>query len=122
MVELQSLLEHACFTFGRMPIPSIVRGQRYDYAEALELHEWARVIYGGQGTFALGFDAEERKGGFKSAVEVREVVLHRTRIGYEKIERLLLEEFQAPIRTVDADSIAIRQLVCCDLNHGTHPS
>lgn len=90
MVQLQRLLEHACYTFGQREMQNTLRERGWDCAEAAELHSWMEEFLYRYKTFQTESSSTLEKL-FKSVSGIRNTAVCRIRIQPSEIRKFLAD-------------------------------
>ncbi|OAQ58987.2 BAH domain-containing protein [Pochonia chlamydosporia 170] len=86
LAQLQSVLEAACYEFGKRSMPDIFHRHGWDSAESLELNRCAREFQ--HWTFSDVAPANRpRDELFRSISNIRHTVVHRLRVSVDDIEK-----------------------------------
>lgn len=86
LVQLQSVLEAACYEFGKHLMPDIFRRRGWDCAESLELNRCAREFQ--QWSFSDVESANKpRDELFRSISNIRHTAVHRLRVSVDAMEQ-----------------------------------
>ncbi|EXU94476.1 hypothetical protein X797_012452 [Metarhizium robertsii] len=86
LVQLQSVLEAACYEFGKYLMPDIFRRRGWDCAESLELNRCAREFQ--QWSFSDVESANKpRDELFRSISNIRHTAVHRLRVSVDAMEQ-----------------------------------
>lgn len=102
MTKIQSLLEQACFAFGRCALPEVLEARNWDCSEAVELNRWIAEFSARKEQF-LAMDAKITRSLediFGSVAAIRHTAVHRLRISAKTLEQYLVdaESFLALIK------------------------
>lgn len=91
LVEAQHFLEEACFEFARNYLPSILRGNEWDCAEAVELNLFVKELGGCRQELAPIMKATMELSTGKlltSIADIRHAAVHRHRLSASGIDQI----------------------------------
>ncbi|EWZ79064.1 hypothetical protein FOWG_16782 [Fusarium oxysporum f. sp. lycopersici MN25] len=99
MLQLQLILEHACFSFGQREIQQTLDKWDHSCAEAISLQTWIDFFQNNK-TFETEGNAESLPKLLSSIGKIQNVIIHRLSLNFEEVNQFLLnaEEF---IRLLD---------------------
>lgn len=90
LVQLQSVLEAACYEFGKRTMPDTLRRHGWDSAESLELNRCTRVIQQWQFSDVCPTN-KPRDELFRSISNIRHTAVHRLRVSVDAIEQFFTD-------------------------------
>ncbi|PCD20088.1 hypothetical protein AU210_016786 [Fusarium oxysporum f. sp. radicis-cucumerinum] len=85
MVQLQGILERACFTYAQRCLPALLRRRKWSCAEAVPLHTWMDEFSIIQDTF----HTEPSRDLLQSVAEIEDTAVRRTPIDWSRMKKLL---------------------------------
>lgn len=99
MLQLQLILEHACFSFGQREMQQTLDKWDHRCAEAISLQTWIDLFRNNK-TFETEGNAESLPNLLSSVGRIQNVIIHRLNLNFEEVNQFLLnaEEF---IRLLD---------------------
>ncbi|CVL09118.1 uncharacterized protein FMAN_14246 [Fusarium mangiferae] len=99
MLQLQLILEHACFSFGQREMQQTLDEWDHSCAEAISLQTWIEFFQNNK-TFKTEGNAESLPSLFSSVGRIQNIILLRLNLNFEEVNQFLLnaEEF---IRLLD---------------------
>ncbi|KAG7402965.1 hypothetical protein Forpe1208_v016707 [Fusarium oxysporum f. sp. rapae] len=110
MLQLQLILEHACFSFGQREMQQTLDKWDHTCAEAISLQTWIDLFQNNK-TFETEGNAESIPDLLSSVGRIQNVIIHRLNLNFEEVNQFLLnaEEF---IRLLDTPLYldAVKQL------------
>lgn len=92
LCAVQQLLEKACFEFATRSLPELVKREKWECAESIELNLWARILANHQSKFPqqdidnLGKPLSEL---FDTIAQLRHTSVHRLQVGAVRIQSFL---------------------------------
>jgi hypothetical protein len=90
LAQLQSVLEAACYEFGKRTMPDIFRRRGWDCAEALELNRCVRELQ--QCSFMSGNPTKKPLNElFRSIANIRHTAVHRRRVSLHAIRQFFTD-------------------------------
>lgn len=106
MVQLQSLMELACYNYGKRAMPQTLKHYGWDCPQAVELNRWTmeftRNPHPFPGAEGLKEPGEEF---FRSIANIRHTAVHRVRVTAKGIEQFLLDAETLAMLLMDTNSI-----------------
>lgn len=91
---MQTLLEQACYEFGKKRLPNVLKSSGWDCPESAELHRWARILqstpdlFSSESVKSLGKPVE---GLLQSAADLRHTAVHRLRVTVQTVELFIVD-------------------------------
>lgn len=92
LVHLQSLLELACYEYGKRTMPDTLRRRAWDCAEAVELNRWTEEFRRNRHGFP-GIDIVKTPFDklLRSIANIRHTAVHRISVSAKGVEQFLLD-------------------------------
>ncbi|PNP57311.1 hypothetical protein FNYG_15244 [Fusarium nygamai] len=94
MLQLQLILEHACFSFGQREMQQTLDEWDHSCAEAISLQTWIDFFQNNK-TFEIEGNAESIPDLLSSVGKIQNVIIHRLNLNFFEVNQFLLnaEEF-----------------------------
>ena len=90
--KIQTILEQACFNFGRQSLPNVLAKNHWDCPESAELNLWIAEFRKRKEIFHKSKDlGKPLERVFRSAADIRHAAVHRVRVSAKGIELFMLD-------------------------------
>lgn len=92
LAYLQTLLEAACYAYGKREMPSLLQSRGWDCAAAVELNRWMEELKRKSARFADNESHEVPPDSlFRSVANIRHAAVHRQHVSPDILERFLID-------------------------------